>query len=476
MRSCNYYDGHFQDADTSQRFEVKNPFDGTVVGTAVMSDSVAIEKALESANKGFESWSKFSGKERGALLYKLYQKVIENSEELAQVMTLEQGKPLREARVEVHYGASFIKWYAEEATRIYGDVLEANHKNQRILVLKEPVGPVGIITPWNFPLAMITRKLAPAIAAGCSVLVKPAEETPLTAFVLFQLIHSVGFPPGVLNLITGNPVEIGKGMMDHFGLRKVSFTGSTEVGQLLVSQSSQTMKKLSLELGGHAPLIIFDDADITKAVQGTLDSKFRNCGQVCIATNRVFVQRAIYPQYITALKKAVENLQMGSGLLDVDLGPVINKSGYEKIEAHVKDALDKGAELIMGGGGEALGEDYGFFYQPTIISDVNQHMRLMQEETFGPVVPITLFDTEEEAVTLANHSPFGLASYFFTENLSRSHRVQEALQYGMVGVNTGKISAEQVPFGGVKMSGYGREGGYYGLEEFLHTKYVCIGL
>lgn len=476
MKGSNYYDGNFQDTDDAQRFQVKNPFDGTVVGTAVMSDYASIEKALESADNGFKRWSIFSGKERGALLYKLYQKVIENSEALAEIMTLEQGKPLKEAQVEVHYGASFIKWYAEEATRIYGDILEANHKNQRIMVLKEPVGPVGIITPWNFPLAMITRKLAPAIAAGCSVLVKPAEETPLTAYVLFQLIHSVGFPPGVLNLITGDPVMIGKAMMAHFGLRKVSFTGSTEVGQILVTQSSQTMKKLSLELGGHAPLIVFDDADIKKAVQGTLDSKFRNCGQVCIATNRVFVQRKIYPEYIVALKNAVEKLQVGSGLLDVDLGPVINRSGYEKIEAHVKDALDKGGELIMGGSGQALGEDYGFFYQPTLISQVNSNMRLMQEETFGPVVPITLFDTEEEVISLANHSPFGLASYFFTESLSRSHRVQEALEYGMVGVNTGKISAEQVPFGGVKMSGYGREGGYYGLEEFLHTKYVCIGL
>lgn len=476
MDSLNYYNGAFQTSLNGGTFPVVNPFDGAVVGSAVDSCPEDIQLAIDSTIAGFEVWKHHTAKERGRLLYRLYESVIEASDELAHIMTLEQGKPLKESRIEVHYAASFIKWYAEEATRISGDILEPNHHNQRIAVLKEPVGPVFIITPWNFPLAMITRKLAPALAAGCSVLVKPSEETPLTAFKFFEILHKVNFPPKVVNFITGNPKLIGETVMNSAGIRKVSFTGSTAVGQLLVVQSAKTMKKLSLELGGHAPLIVFEDADLSKAVQGTLDSKFRNCGQVCIATNRVYVQAGIFDDYVMALKKAVENLKSGSGFEDVDLGPIINQAGFDKIQNQVADALAKGATLDYGGSGSSEGQNHGYFFQPTILSQMKKEMRMMSEETFGPIVPITVFDTEEEAIALANDSPFGLASYFFTENLSRAYRVQGALAYGMVGVNTGKISSEQVPFGGVKLSGYGREGGTYGLEEYLQTKYVCTTL
>ncbi len=472
-----YINGQFREGADKQHLEVINPYDLEPIGSQSVAEGSDVRQAVSCAAESFKRWKKQSAYERGALLRKLYDLVLENEERLAKMITLEQGKPLSEAIGEVRYAASYLSWYAEEGIRIKGDILEPTHKTMRMQVIKQPVGPVGIITPWNFPLAMFVRKMAPALAAGCTVIIKPAEQTPLTAYEFFRLVDEAGFPDGVCQLVTGDPVEIGKIFMEAESLRKISFTGSTEVGKLLMAQSAETVKKVSLELGGHAPLIVFADADLDKAVQGTIDSKFRNCGQVCIATNRVLVEKSILPAYQEKLLEKVASLKAGSGFEENDMGPVIDRQGYEKISEHVDDALNRGANLLFGGQGYRQKDNQGgYLFQPTVLGNISEDMKIMQEETFGPVVPITAFETEEEALRIANQTPFGLASYFYTENISRAIRVSEGLEFGMVGINTGRISSAQAPFGGVKASGFGREGGYYGIEEYLHTKYIGTGI
>lgn len=472
-----YINGQFCDGNNKDSFKVTNPYSLQFIGSQSVAEEVDIKKAVDGAAESFKDWKNSSSYERGKLLRKLYELLLENEDELAEIMTLEQGKPLSEALGEVRYAASYLSWYSEEGIRVKGDILSPTVTSMRMQVIKEPIGPVGIITPWNFPLAMFVRKMAPALAAGCTAIIKPAEETPLTAYKFFKLVDQAGFPSGVCQLITGKPEIIGKILMEDSRIRKISFTGSTEVGRLLASQSGVTLKKLSLELGGHAPLLVFKDADLDKAVEGTLVSKFRNCGQVCIATNRVLVQKDIYNKYMKKLLDKVANLKEGSGFEKSDMGPVINEAGFNKIIDHVDDAINRGASLALGGKGyRSENGQGGFMYSPTVLTEVTEEMKIMHEETFGPVLPVSTFGTEEQGVKMANNSIFGLAAYIFTENLSQAVRVSEALEYGMIGVNTGRISSAQAPFGGVKMSGFGREGGYYGIEEYLQTKYIGIGI
>ncbi len=474
-----YINGVFTSSIDAKTFPVVNPYTLETIGTQASAHQEDILNAIEGAVEAFKAFKRTTALERAKLLRKLYQGMIEEQHSLAQIMTLEQGKPYAEALTEVHYAASYVEWYAEEALRIHGDILQSHIPLVKMQVLKEAIGPVGIITPWNFPLAMFVRKMAPALAAGCTVVVKPAEQTPLTAVKFFEIVDAVGFAQGVCQLLTGDAPLIGQAMMAHPGIAKVSFTGSTEVGQLLATQSGQTLKKLSLELGGHAPLIVFEDCDLEKAIQGTMDSKFRNCGQVCIATNRVLVQKSIVEQYTKKLVERVKGLKIGNGLEQVDLGPIIDVHGFNKISSHVENALEMGAHLLCGGKGYRSAmetERGGYMYMPTVLVSVTPEMKIFNEETFGPVIPITVFETEEEAIALANQTPFGLAAYAFTEQLGRTYRLMDGLAYGMVGINTGRISAAQAPFGGVKMSGYGREGGHYGIEDYLVTKYVAIGI
>jgi succinate-semialdehyde dehydrogenase/glutarate-semialdehyde dehydrogenase len=468
-----YINGVFMPSETNQFFEVENPYTQEIIGYQADATNADIERCIDGCVKAFETFKRTTAYQRSKQLRKLAELMQSHEDRLARLMTLEQGKPLAEALGEVRYAASYVQWYSEEALRIKGDILEPHVSSMRLAVLREPIGPVAIITPWNFPLAMFVRKMAPALAAGCTVIVKPAEQTPLTAVAFFELVHEVGFAPGVCQLITGDAATIGGAFMASEAIRKLSFTGSTEVGQLLASQAGKTLKKLSLELGGHAPLIVFEDADLDLAVQGTLDSKFRNCGQVCIATNRVLVQRSVATEFTRLLKDKVMTLSVGNGFDKVDMGPIIDKNGYQKIQTHVDDAIAKGATCIVGGKGfRQNGDEGGYIFPPTVLTQVTEDMRIAYEETFGPVVPIMVFDTEEEAIAIANNTPYGLSAYFFTEGLSRANRVSEALEYGMVGVNTGRISSAQVPFGGVKMSGYGREGGTYGIDEYLQLKYI----
>lgn len=472
-----YIKGEFKDAQFNRKFTVNNPYTLSEIGEQASASVSDCEEAVDAAYDAFCSYKKSNGYERAVLLRRLHALMVEHESELAAIMTEEQGKPYTEAIGEVRYAASYVQWYAEEAIRIKGDLLEPTHSSMRLKVLKEPIGPVGIITPWNFPLAMFVRKMAPALAAGCTVIVKPAEQTPFTAVKFFELVDRAGFDKGVCQLLTGDAVLIGKVLMDDERIRKISFTGSTEVGKLLASQAGKTLKKLSLELGGHAPLIVFEDADLEKAVQGTLDSKFRNCGQVCIATNRVLVHESIVEAYTEKLLVKVRELKVGNGHEAVDMGPIIDEAGFDKISRHVDDAVNRGATCLLGGKGFRQDvTEGGFLYPPTVLAGVTGEMLIANEETFGPVVPIITFKTEEEAVRIANDTPYGLSAYAFTEGLSRATRVSEALEYGMIGINTGRISTAQAPFGGVKMSGYGREGGTYGIEEYLQLKYIGIGI
>ncbi|MFW2391059.1 MAG: NAD-dependent succinate-semialdehyde dehydrogenase, partial [Methyloceanibacter sp.] len=412
-------------------------------------------------------------KERGAILRRWYELQRDHREELAQLMTAEQGKPLAEARSEVDYGASFTELYSEEAKRILGEIIPTPKKSGRMLVLRQPVGVVAAITPWNFPYAMVTRKVSPALAAGCTVVLKPAPETPLSALALAGLAERAGIPPGVFNVVTGDAETIGGEMTANPLVRLITFTGSTEVGKLLMRQSADTVKKLSLELGGNAPFIVFDDADVDAAVEGALASKYRNSGQTCVCANRILVQDGIYDRFAEALAAAATNLKLGAGHEDgVTQGPLINDAAVAKVEAHVADAVAKGAKVLMGGKRHVLGRT---FYEPTVLAEVTPEMQIAQEETFGPVAPLFRFKDEDDAIALANGTPYGLAAYFFTRNLSRAWRVAEALEYGMIGVNEGIISSELAPFGGVKESGQGREGSHHGIEEFLELKYVMMG-
>jgi len=453
--------------------DVTNPATDEIVGRVPDLGQAETRAAIEAANAAFPGWSGKLAKERSAILRRWFELQRDHKEDLARLMTAEQGKPLAEARVEVDYAASFTEFYAEEAKRILGEIIPSPKKSGRMLVLKHPVGVVGAITPWNFPLAMVTRKISPALAAGCTVVVKPAPETPLCALALAALAEEAGVPPGVLNVVTGDAVKIGGELTSNPLVRMITFTGSTEVGKLLMRQSADTMKKLSLELGGNAPFIVFDDADVDAAVEGALASKYRNAGQTCVCANRILVQNGIYDRFAAKLATAAAKQKVGAGHEEgVVQGPLINAEALAKVDTHVKDAVAHGAKVLTGGKRHARGRT---FYEPTVLADVTPDMQIAQEETFGPVAPLFRFDDEKEAIKLANGTPYGLAAYFYTRDLSRAWRVAEALEYGMIGVNEGIISSELAPFGGVKESGQGREGSHHGIDEFVELKYVMMG-
>ncbi|MFO1433653.1 MAG: NADP-dependent succinate-semialdehyde dehydrogenase [Candidatus Competibacteraceae bacterium] len=469
-----YIDGTWVETDTQELIPVDNPATGEILGSVPKLSAAATRRAIEAAQAALPGWHDKTAKERSAILRQWYNLMLENQDDLAVLMTLEQGKPLAESRGEILYAGSFIEWFAEEAKRVYGDTIPPYLPDRRIVVIKQPVGVCAAITPWNFPAAMITRKTGAALAAGCTMVVKPASQTPFSALALCELAERAGIPPGVLNVVTGSAQVIGAELTGNPLVRKLSFTGSTATGKHLMAQCAGTVKKLSLELGGNAPFIVFDDADLDAAVDGAIASKYRNTGQTCICANRLLVQDGIYDAFAAKLSQAVqEKLKVGNGLEPgVGQGPLIDAAAVAKVETHIADAVSKGAHVLLGGKRHELG---GNFFQPTILTDVNAGMRLAQEETFGPVAPLFRFHTEAEAVNLANATEFGLASYFFTRDIGRVWRVAEALEYGMVGINTGLISTEVAPFGGVKESGLGREGSKYGIEEYLEIKYLCMG-
>lgn len=457
-----------------QQFEVTNPATLEVLGTVPDMGQTETEQAIEAAHQAWGDWKNLQAKQRAAILQRWYQLIIQHQDDLAYLMTLEQGKPLAESKGEVIYGASFIEWFAEEAKRVYGDVIPSTKPNQQIVVLKQPIGVVAAITPWNFPIAMITRKCAPALAVGCPVVVKPAESTPFSALAIAKLAERAGFPKGVFNVVTSNqPAVVGQTLTQSPLVRKLSFTGSTQTGKLLMRQCADTVKKVSLELGGNAPFIVFDDADLDQAVEGVIASKYRNTGQTCVCANRLLVQDSIYEAFSKKLIAKVKQLKVAQGLeADAQQGPLINEAAVNKVENQIQDAIAQGATLALGGQRHELG---GTFFQPTVLTDVSTDMLIAQEETFGPVAPLFRFQTEQEAIALANNTPAGLAAYFYSQNVGRVWRVSEALEYGMVGVNEGVISTEVAPFGGVKESGIGREGSKYGIDDYLETKYVCMG-
>lgn len=452
---------------------VINPASGETIARVPNLGAAETRSAIDAAYRAFPAWSGLLAKERAAILRRWYELQLAHAEEIAQIMTAEQGKPLAESRGEVSYGASFVEFYAEEAKRIYGETIPTHRKGGRIIVHRQPVGVAGAITPWNFPFAMITRKVAPALAVGCTVVAKPAPDTPLTALALGELALRAGFPAGVLNIVTGDAEAIGKELTSNPLVRAITFTGSTRVGKLLMQQSAATVKKVSLELGGNAPFIVFDDADLDMAVEGAIASKFRNMGQTCVCANRILVQDGVYDAFAGKLADRVSKMKVGPGAEEgVAQGPLINQAGLAKVEAHVADALSKGAKAIIGGKRHALGRT---FFEPTVLIDVNADMRLAAEETFGPVAPLFRFRREDEAIHFANATPYGLAAYFYSRDIARVFRVTEKLEFGIVGVNDGIISTEVAPFGGVKESGLGREGSRHGVEEFLEMKYMFLG-
>ncbi|MCM8598626.1 MAG: NAD-dependent succinate-semialdehyde dehydrogenase [Candidatus Accumulibacter sp.] len=468
-----YIDGEWVGADDARTFVVSNPASGEQLATVPDAGAAETRRAIEAARLAQPGWRARTAGERAKILRRWHELLLANQEDLARLMTAEQGKPLAESRGEIAYAASFIEWFAEEGKRIYGDMIPPHNADKRVLVAKEPIGVCAAITPWNFPAAMITRKVGPALAAGCSVVLKPAEATPLSALALVELAERAGVPKGVFNVLTGDPIAIGGELCANPTVRKLSFTGSTEVGRILMQQCAPTIKKLSLELGGNAPFIVFDDADLDAAVQGAMLSKYRNTGQTCVCANRLLVQEGIHACFIEKLALAVAALRVGNGADEgVTQGPLIDDAAVAKVEELVADALDKGARLVSGGRRHSLG---GTYYEPTILAGVTSAMRIANEEVFGPVAPVFTFKTEAEAVAMANATEYGLASYFYTENLARSMRVASALEYGMVGINTGLISTEVAPFGGMKSSGLGREGSKYGIEDYLEIKYICIG-
>ncbi|MBM3952274.1 MAG: NAD-dependent succinate-semialdehyde dehydrogenase [Rhodospirillales bacterium] len=468
-----YVDGAWVDADTKATFDVFNPASGEKLGHVPKMGGAETKRAIQAAAKAGPEWAKRTAKDRAGILRKWNDLILEHREDLARLMTAEQGKPLAEARGEIVYGASFVEWFAEEGKRIYGDTIPAHAPDKRLLVLKQPVGVVCAITPWNFPTAMITRKCAPALAAGCTVVIKPAEDTPYSALALAELADRAGFPKGTVNVLTGVPEEIGAEMTSNGLVRKISFTGSTEVGKLLMRQSAGTVKKISMELGGNAPFIVFDDADMEIAVQGALASKYRNTGQTCVCANRILVQEGVYDEFVSRLAQAASGLKVGDGLKgETQQGPLINRDALAKVERLVADAKQKGARVAVGGRRHALG---GTFYEPTVLTDVTPAMDIFNEEIFGPVAPLYRFKTEEEAIRLANDTPYGLAAYFYSRDLNRMWRMSEGLEYGLVGVNDGVIATDAAPFGGVKESGIGREGSKYGIQDFVEIKYVCVG-
>lgn len=467
-----YSDGQWVGSDTGATFKVTNPADGSPVGSAADMGQAETRRAIEAAHKALPAWQAKTAAERASILKKWHGLILDNKEELAQILTAEQGKPLAEARGEIAYGASFIEWFAEEGKRVYGDIIPSNADSRRILTLKQPIGVVAAITPWNFPNAMITRKVAPALAVGCTVVIKPAQDTPLSALALMTLAHQAGIPAGVINVVTSlDPVPVGDELTSNPLVRKVTFTGSTPVGKILMKQCADTVKKVSLELGGNAPFIVFDDADLDAAVAGAMASKYRNAGQTCVCANRILVQDSVYDAFAAKLKTAVENLVVGNGADEgVTVGPLINEAAINKVEGLLKDATDKGATVQCGG--KNLGNG---FFQPTILSHVTDEMDIAHAEIFGPVAPLFRFSTDAEAIRMANDTPFGLACYFYSRDMSRIWRTSEALEYGIVGINEGIISTEVAPFGGIKQSGIGREGSKYGTEDFLEIKYLCLG-
>lgn len=469
-----FIDGQWLEAEQNKSFAVINPATGETIAHVPSVSEQQVVKAVEAADQALQSWKQTTAKERSILLKKWYQLMIEHQEDLAIILSTEQGKPMTESRGEILYGASFIEWFAEEAKRTYGDVIPHDKQGRRLLVVRQPVGVVVAITPWNFPNAMITRKVGPALAAGCTVVIKPASETPLSALALVALAEEAGIPKGVINVVTGSSREIGGILTQHPLVRKVSFTGSTAIGKLLMQQCSSTMKKISMELGGNAPFIVFEDADLDKAVEGAIASKFRNSGQTCVCTNRILVQNSIYDTFVEKLAAAVAKLKVAPAFEPgAEQGPLINEKAVEKVQQHIDDATSKGAKVIYGGQRHQLGQT---FFEPTVLTDVTPDMQVAQDETFGPLAPVFRFTEEAEAIRMANDTEFGLASYIYTQNLSRAWRVSEALEYGMVGINEGLISTEVAPFGGIKESGCGREGSKYGIEDYQELKYLCMGI
>ena len=473
LKQLCYMDGRWQPADSGAVIDVTNPANGEKIGTIPKMGEDETRRAIEAANAALPGWRARTAKERSLILRRWYDSIMANQQDLAVIMTAEQGKPLAESKGEIAYAASFIEWFAEEAKRVYGDTIPGHSADKRIVVIKEPIGVCAAITPWNFPAAMITRKAGPALAAGCTMVVKPATATPFSALALAELGERAGIPAGVFSVITGSAAAIGNEMSTNPTVRKLTFTGSTEIGKQLMAQCATTVKKVSLELGGNAPFIVFDDANLDAAVEGAVASKYRNTGQTCVCTNRLIVQNGVLDAFTAKLKTAVARMKIGNGLTDeVQQGPLIDMKAVEKVEEHIADAVSKGAQVVLGGKRHALG---GSFFEPTILTGVTADMLVAREETFGPLAPIFSFADDAEAIRLANDTEFGLASYFYSRDISRVWKVAEALEYGMVGINTGLISTEVAPFGGMKESGIGREGSKYGIEEFIEVKYLCIG-
>ena len=473
LRDQAFIDGQWVNADSGETFVVDNPATGETVADVACCGAAETRRAIEAAARAFEHWRHTTVKERAALLRRWFDLMMENQEDLARILTAEQGKPLAEARGEIAYGANYVEWFSEEAKRVYGDTIPQPSNDKRIVCIKQPVGVVACITPWNFPNAMLARKIGPALAAGCTVVCKPANETPLSAHALAELATRAGIPPGVINILCGQTVEIGRELTSNPTVRKLTFTGSTAVGKLLVAQCAGTMKRMSMELGGNAPFIVFDDADLDAAVEGAMICKFRNAGQTCVCANRILIQEGVYDEFAEKLAAAVRGIKMGDGTEEgVTVGPLISTEAVEKVTSRVTDAVDRGATIELGGGRSDLGER---FVEPTILTGVTDDMRVFREEIFGPVAPLMKFSTEEEAIAMANDTEFGLASYFYSRDIGRIWRVSEALEYGIVGINEGIISNEMAPFGGVKESGQGREGSKYGLDDYLEIKYMCLG-
>jgi succinate-semialdehyde dehydrogenase / glutarate-semialdehyde dehydrogenase len=476
LKTTGYIDGQWVGADSGATFKITNPATGAVIVETADMGLAETKRAIAAADKALPAWKKKTAKERSILLRKWYELLVANADDLALIMTTEQGKPLAEAKGEVLYGASFVEWFAEEGKRAYGDIVPTVSNDRRLLVMKQPIGVCAAITPWNFPLAMITRKVAPGLAVGCTFVIKPAEATPLTALAAVALAEQAGIPPGVINILVANgdkSPEIGLELCNNPIVKKVSFTGSTEVGRILLRQSANTVKKLSLELGGNAPFIVFDDADIDAAVDGAIASKYRNAGQTCVCANRIYVQDSVYEVFAKKFTAKVAAMPVGEGTTPgIVIGPLIETAAITKVQAHIADATAKGAKVVLGGKPHALG---GLFFQPTVLTEVTSEMLVSREETFGPVAPLFRFNTEDEVIALANDSEFGLAAYFYSRDIGRIFRVAEALESGLVGVNAGVIANEMTPFGGVKQSGLGREGSKYGMDEYLETKYICLG-
>lgn len=474
FRQQAFIDGQWRNALSGEVTAVVNPANGQRLGDVPKMGAEETREAIDAANRALPAWRALTAKARATVLRRWFDLIMENQEDLARLMTLEQGKPLAEARGEISYAASFIEWFAEEGKRIYGDTIPGHQADKRLIVIKQPIGVTAAITPWNFPSAMITRKAGPALAAGCTMVLKPASQTPYSALALAHLAQRAGIPDGVFNVVTGSAGAIGDELTGNPIVRKLSFTGSTEIGRLLMAQCAKDIKKVSLELGGNAPFIVFDDADLDLAVEGALASKFRNAGQTCVCANRLYVQDAVYDSFAEKLQQAVAKLQLGDGLTPgVTTGPLIDEKAVAKVQEHIADALEKGARVVAGGRPHALG---GNFFQPTILANVPANARVAKEETFGPLAPLFRFHNEADVIAQANDTEFGLAAYFYARDLSRVFRVGEALEYGIVGINTGIISNEVAPFGGIKASGLGREGSKYGIEDYLEIKYLCIGL